>query len=138
MGWLRRLRNALRPGRLERDLDDELEFHREMRRRSLGERQEATPLEVEAETSRRMGNTAFWKEEMRDARVLPWLASSLQDLRHGFTLLRRDAGVSLLIVLVLAMGIGGNAAIFTLLKSAFLDPLPFHESHRLMVHFTRR
>jgi len=43
-------------------------------------------------------------------------ASSVQDLRHGIVLLRRDASVSALTVLVLALGIGGNAAIFTLLK----------------------
>jgi putative ABC transport system permease protein len=61
-----------------------------------------------------------------------WLASSLHDLRHGVILLRRDAGTSALIVLVLALGIGGNAAIFTLLKAAFLDPLPFRDAGRLI------
>ena len=55
-----------------------------------------------------------------------------QDLRHGFVLLRRDAGVSTLIILVLALGIGGNAAIFTLLKAAFLDPLPYRDAGRLV------
>ncbi|MGA3015719.1 MAG: ABC transporter permease [Bryobacteraceae bacterium] len=61
-----------------------------------------------------------------------WLASCLRDLRHGVTLLRRDAGISGLIVLVLALGIGGNAAIFTLLKAAFLDPLPYRDAGRLV------
>jgi putative ABC transport system permease protein len=56
----------------------------------------------------------------------------LQDLRHGFLLLRSDAGVSILIVVVLALGIGGNAAIFTLLKAAFLDPLPYPDADRLV------
>jgi len=60
------------------------------------------------------------------------ISSVLQDLRHGFVLLRRDAGVSGLIVLVLALGIGGNAAIFTLLKAAFLDPLPYRDAARLI------
>jgi len=54
------------------------------------------------------------------------------DLRHGFVLLRRDAGVSTLIILVLALGIGGNGAIFTLLKAAFLDPLPYRDAGRLV------
>lgn len=58
--------------------------------------------------------------------------SVIQDLRYGVVLLRRDAGVSALIVLVLALGIGGNAAIFTLLKAAFLDPLPYRDSARLV------
>ena len=58
--------------------------------------------------------------------------SSLQDLRHGAVLLRRDATVSGLIVAVLALGIGGTAAIFTLLKAAFLDPLPYRDAGRLV------
>src|ERR1700687_2084358 len=56
----------------------------------------------------------------------------VRDLSHGFVLLRRDAGVSSLIVLVLALGIGGNAAIFTLLKAAFLAPLPYRDASRLV------
>jgi len=55
-----------------------------------------------------------------------------KDLQHGFVLLRREVGVSTLIILVLALGIGGNAAIFTLLKAAFLDPLPYRDAGRLV------
>src|SRR5882762_6940689 len=79
-----------------------------------------------------MGNLSLAKEEMRDARIVSWLASSLQDLRHGVVLLHRDAGISALVVLVLVLGIGGNAAIFTLLKAAFLDPLPYRDAGRLV------
>src|SRR5260370_41283071 len=79
-----------------------------------------------------MGNLPLAKEEMQDARIVGWLASSLHDLRHGVVLLHRDAGVSALVVLVLALGIGGNAAIFTLLKAAFLDPLPYRDARRLV------
>jgi len=60
------------------------------------------------------------------------MTSTLQDLRHGAVLLRRDRAVSGLIVLVLALGIGGTAAIFTLLKAAFLDPLPYRDAARLV------
>src|SRR3989454_12534599 len=66
------------------------------------------------------------------ARVIQWMASSVQDLRHGIVLVRRDASVSALIVLVLALGVGGNAAIFTLLKAAFLDTLPYQDAGRLV------
>src|SRR5712691_2265607 len=66
------------------------------------------------------------------ARIVGYLTSSIQDLRHGIVLVRRDAGVSVLIVLLLALGIGGNAAIFTLLKAAFLDPLPYRNAERLV------
>ena len=131
MGLFRRFLNVARPGRLNRDLDDELEFHRQMRlNKARG--QGLSPVEAEHDARRRMGNLPLAKDEMRNARVIGWLALSLQDFRHGVVLLRRDAGISSLIVLVLALGIGGNAAIFTLLKAAFLDPLPFRNSSRLV------
>lgn len=69
---------------------------------------------------------------IRERHWMQWPESVLADLRHGILLLRRDAGVSALIVLVLALGIGGNAAIFTLLKAAFLDPLPYRDAGRLV------
>jgi predicted permease len=131
MALLRRFLNVLRPARLERELNEELEFHREMRLRHSQDRG-LSAAEAEAEVRRRMGNLLVAKEEMRDERVVRWLASSLEDLRHGVVLLRRDPGVSSLIVLVLALGIGGNAAVFTLLKAAFLDPLPYRDAGRLV------
>ena len=131
MGFFRRLVNILRPGRLDRDFDEELEFHRQMRLRKARE-QGLDTTEAERESNQRMGNLALAREQMRDARIIGWVASSLQDLHHGVVLLRRDAGISALIVLVLALGIGGNTAIFTLLKAAFLDPLPFRDAGRLV------
>ena len=61
-----------------------------------------------------------------------WLDSIPSDLRSAIALLRRDRTVSLLIILVMALGIGGNSAVFTLLKAAFLDPLPYRDSTRLI------
>ena len=72
------------------------------------------------------------KDEVHGPRLVSWLASCLQDLRHGVILLSRDARVSSLIVLVLALGIGANSAIFTLLKAAFLDSLPYRDAGRLI------
>jgi putative ABC transport system permease protein len=131
MAIFQRLLNIFRPERLEGEIDEELEFHREMRVRGLQQRG-GSAAEAEIEVKRRMGNLFVTKDEMRDERVVQWLASSLQDLRHGLVLLRRDPGVSALMVLVLALGIGGNAAVFTLLKAAFLDRLPFRDAGRLV------
>lgn len=131
MKLLRRLLNVFRPERVEREFDDELEFHREMRLRKARERG-LTESEAQTDTDWRMGNVALAKEEMHDARVVGWLDSTLQDLRHGAVLLRRDAGVSALIVLVLALGIGANTTMFALLKAAFLDPLPYRDANRLV------
>jgi predicted permease len=131
MAWIGRFLNALRPARLDREFEEELEFHRQIRLRQARE-QGLAPEEAERETRRRMGNLAAAKDEMRDARVAGWLASFLQDLGYGLTLLRRDRGVSALIVLALALGVGGNVAVFTLLKAAFLDPLPYPGAGRLV------
>ncbi len=136
MSVLRRIWRVFRPSPLDRELDEELDFHRTMRMQRARERGLST-AEAELEARRRMGNLTVAKEEMRDVRMAHWLASSIQDFRHGMVLLRRDMGLSALIVLVLALGIGGNAAIFTLLKTAFLDPLPFRDSSRLVTILDR-
>jgi putative ABC transport system permease protein len=131
MGFFRRFTNVLRPAPMNRDFEEELEFHRQMRLRKARQ-QGLSMAEAEQEVKRRMGNLPLAKEQMRDARVVGWLDSTLQDLRHGVVLLWRDGSVSALIVLVLALGISGNSAIFTLLKTAFLDPLPFRDAGRLV------
>lgn len=136
MGYLRRLKNVFFSRRLGKELEEELQFHREMRLRKIQERG-LSREEAETETARRMGNVTLAKEEMRDARVISWLVSCLQDIRHGVVLMRRDPGVTALVLLVLALGIGGNATIFTLFKAAFLDPLPYQESHRLVTVLDR-
>lgn len=139
MGFLRRLKNVFGRREMERQFDDELAFHREMRMRKLRERG-LTGAEAEEELAFRMGNVTLAKEEMRDARVVPWLDSCLQDIRHGFVLMRRDPGATAIVLLVLALGIGGTAAIFTLFKTAFLNPLPYAEADRIVTlsdHFQK-
>jgi predicted permease len=131
MSFYRRLLNVFRSGGLDREFDEELQFPGQMRLRESA-KEGVSPALAEEQVKRRMGNLSLTPEEMRDARVVGSLASSLQDLRHGVVLLRRDAGVSALIVLVLAIGIGGNATMFTFLQAAFLDPLPYRESDRLV------
>jgi hypothetical protein len=117
MSLVRKLFNVFRRARLDRDLEDELEFHRQMRlRKALDQGLSLTSAEEVAK--RRMGNLTLAREEMGDARVIGWLASSLQDLRHGAVLLKRDTGLSVLMILVLAIGIGGSATMFTLGWSA--------------------
>src|SRR5882724_7482193 len=82
--------------------------------RALGSR---LPLTVIGRGLKLVPSTSMWNN--KKDHLVGWLASSLQDLHHGVVLLHRDAGSSALIVLVLGLGIGGNAAIFTLLKAAF-------------------
>ena len=113
--------------------EGEVALHQLSRRGRIRNRPDGlSAAEAEDETRRRMGNLLVAKEEMRDTRMIQWLVSSLDDLRHGLVLLRRDPGVSSLIVLVLALGIGGNVAVFTLLKAAFLDALPYRDAGQLV------
>jgi MacB-like periplasmic core domain len=132
MGFFRRFRNALLPSRLDRDMDDELEFHRQMR---LGKAREKglSPEEAELETKLRIGNASLAKDEMRDARAIGWLASSLQDLRHGVVWQRRDAGISVLSVLVLALGVGASTAMFSFVHPMLLHPFLYPRADRLVV-----
>src|SRR5436305_5097451 len=88
MSLVRRIWNVLRPGRLERELEDELAFHRDMRIHRLRERG-LSAAEAEREVSRLMGNTSIAKDDMRSVRIANWLASSVNDLQHGLVLLRR-------------------------------------------------
>jgi putative ABC transport system permease protein len=132
VGVFRRFRNALRPGRLDSDIDDELEFHRQMRLRKARE-QGLSPEDAELEARLRIGNASLAKDEMREARTINWLASSLQDLRHGVVWQRRDAGISALIVLVLALGIGASTAMFSFIHPMLLHPFLYPRADRLVV-----
>src|SRR5215475_6114980 len=131
MGALHRLLNVFRRKGLAEDFEEELRFHREMSESRARERG-LTVEDATAEANRRLGNLSIVKEEMRDERIANWLDSCIQDLRHGVRLIRRDTAVSLLILLILTTGIGGNAAIFSLMKAAFFEPLPYPNSDRLV------
>lgn len=131
MGFFRRFRNALRPARLNRDFDDELEFHHQMRFEKARE-QGLSPQEAEREARLRIGNAALAKDGMRDARVIGWLASWLQDFRHG-VVFKRHAGISALIILVLALGIGASTAMLSFIHPMLLHPFLYPRADRLAV-----
>ncbi len=128
MSWWHRL---WRGRQFEEQLDRELRFHLDQHEADLIA-QGYAPEEARRMARLAIGGPEQVKEECRDERVIPWLESSLQDLRHGLVLMRRDAGVSALIAVVLALGMGGSAAVFTLLEAAFLRPLPFRDAGRLV------
>jgi putative ABC transport system permease protein len=96
--------------------------------------------DAEAEARRHLGGMLRAKEGMREARVMMWLESVAADVRHGVRLLLRRPGLSALALLTLSLGIGANAAMFTLLNALLLQPLPYSEPDRLMAvvdRFTR-
>ena len=126
-----RFRNLVRGRRLSSELDDELNFHLEMRSR---DNVKAGMSEAEAERDARLrfGNFTLEKERTREASILSWLDSLAQDARYTARALRKSGSLSALIVAVLALGIGANTAIFTIVHAVLLRSLPVRDPAHLV------
>ena len=111
---LRRFINSLRRKQLEAEIQEEIEFHR-------------------GRTSGSFGNVTAIREQMRDASTMVWLETLLQDLRYGLRVLVRTPAVSAIAVLSLALGIGANAAIFSLVDRVMLSFLPVKQPEQLVL-----
>src|SRR5713101_6397789 len=130
-----RCRALVRRGGLERDLQDELRFHLDMREAEY----RAAGLDAEEArhaAARRLGNAVALKEEIRELWTFPRLETFAHDGRFALRVLRRSPGFTALAVLSVALGIGANAAMFSLLSAIILRPLPYPRADRL-VRLTR-
>jgi len=118
-----RLVNLWRTEALDRELDEELRFHLEMQTARSIERG-ACACDAAADARRRLGSTLRAREGMHEARVVVWIESLFADLRHGARLLRRPLILASIAIGILSLGIGSNAAIFSLLNAVLIRPLP--------------
>lgn len=92
-----------------------------------------TPEEARYAARRKLGNPTIIREEIYRMNSLNLLESIWQDVRRGFRMLRKNAGFSLVVILTLALGIGANTAIFSVVHAVVLSPLPYDDPDKLMV-----
>jgi predicted permease len=126
-----RLTALFRRRRLERDLDDELAFHLAMREADY--RHGGVPqVDAQYAARRRFGNVASLKEQCRDMWTFHPLETLSQDVRFALRTLRKSPGFTVVAVAALAIGIGGNTAIFSLIDAVRSRALPYKDPDALV------
>src|SRR3569833_68230 len=135
-GWGKRLRawvaDESRDGELRDELESVVQMHTDEYLRAGMNREEARRRALIE-----MGGVEQVRQAARDGRGFPWLEGLTRDLRYATRTLLRTPGFSLVAIVVMAIGIGASVALFTVVRSVLLRPLPFPHSERLIAIYSQ-
>ncbi len=134
MSLLSRFVTLFHGDRLSREIEAEQEFHIAARAEELVE-SGMQPEEAKRRARLQFGNRVRASEESRDAKLFTWLESARQDLYYGFRTLVKSPSFAIAAILTLALGIGANTAIFSVVNGVLLNPLPYPDANRIVTLF---
>ncbi len=126
-----RVRAMFRPAPLDRDLDAEFAAHIAMLT-DENIRRGMAPADAERAARLAVGGLTQLRDAHRETRSLPMIETLMRDLRYAFRTLRRDAGFTTFAILIVGLGIGASATVFSVLNTLILRPLPYAHADRLV------
>ncbi len=132
MAWIARIWNTLRNGSLDSDLEEELRYHRELRALDL-EKSGMPEAAARTEAILRLGNITLQKERTREMDIATRLETVANDLRYALRQFVHNPVFSTVAILSLALGIGANTAIFSVMNAALLRSLPVRNPQQLVM-----